>query len=191
MRLVLLGMPGAGKGTQAKLLVERLKLTYIGTGEILRDAIKRQTPMGQAVEPLMKAGKLVSDHIVNDVVAELLRAPNRPEQFVTDGYPRTYAQTVSFDALLRLEYLNLTAVINLTIDDDEVVRRMLSRGRADDKEETIRQRLKEFHDNNDKIVEYYRRCGLLKDVPAIGAVEDIYANILCALSVSGCTKPKA
>jgi adenylate kinase len=184
-------MPGAGKGTQAKLLVERLLLAYIGTGEILRDAIKRQTPMGKEVEPLMKAGRLVPDHIVNDVVAELLRASNRPEEFVTDGYPRTYAQTVSFDALLRLEYLNLTAVINLTIDDDEVVSRMLSRGRADDKEETIRRRLKEFHDNNDGIVEYYRRCGLLKDVPAIGAVEDIYANILCALGVSECTKPKA
>jgi adenylate kinase len=189
MRLVLLGMPGAGKGTQARLLVQRLGLAYIGTGEILRDAINRQTPMGKQVEPMMKEGLLVPDSIVNDVVAELLRAPNRPERFVTDGYPRTYAQTIAFDALLRQEYLGLTAVINLTIDDEEVVRRMLSRGRADDKETTIRRRLKEFHNNNDGIVEYYRRCGLLKNVPAIGEVEDIYANILCALGE--CTKPKA
>src|SRR5262245_23403730 len=177
MRLVLLGMPGAGKGTQAKLLVERLKLAYIGTGDILRDAIARGTPMGKEVEPLMKAGRLVPDSIVNDVVAELLRAPNRPERFVTDGYPRTYAQADSFDALLRLEYLQLTAVINLTIDDKEVVRRMLARGRADDNETTIRQRLAEFHKNNDPLIEFYNRCGLLRNVTAVGDVEDIYTNI--------------
>ena len=178
MRLVLLGRPGSGKGTQAKKLVSRLGLTYIGTGDILRDAISRGTPMGKEVDPLMKAGRLVPDAIVNDVVAELLRAPNRPERFVTDGYPRTYAQAISLDALLRLVYMPLTAVINLTISDDEVVARMLMRGRADDNEGIIRQRLTEFDRNNDALVEYYARCGLLKNVPATGSVDDIFANIL-------------
>lgn len=185
MRLVLLGSPGCGKGTQARLLVERLGLTYIGTGEILRDAINRGTPMGREIEPLMHEGRLVPDAIVNDVVAELLRAPNRPENFVTDGYPRTYAQAIAFDSLLRLEYLQLTAVINLTISDDEVLRRMLARGRTDDNKETIRQRLKEFHNNNNALVEFYSRCGLLRNIPAVGAVEDIYANIMCALNLCG------
>jgi adenylate kinase len=185
MRLVLLGLPGSGKGTQAKRLVERLKLAYIGTGDILRDAIKRGTEMGRTVEPIIKQGRLVNDYIVNDVVAELLRAPNRPERFVTDGYPRTYAQANSFDALLRCEYLPLTAVINLTISDDEVVHRMLARGRADDNEGVIRQRLTEFHRNNDALVEYYRRLGLLKDVPAVGTPDEVFASILCSLGVCG------
>jgi adenylate kinase len=185
MRLVLLGLPGAGKGTQAKLLVARLGLTYIGTGDILRDAIARGTDLGRTVEPIIKQGLLAPDHIVNDVVAELFRSPKRPERFVTDGYPRTYAQVVAFDALLRQErvLLPLTAVINLTISDDEVERRMLGRGRPDDKAETIRQRLQEFHKNEDAIVEFYARQGLLKNVPAVGTPEDIYADIICALGL--------
>jgi adenylate kinase len=189
MRLVLLGMPGAGKGTQARLLVERHGLAYIGTGEILRDAVARRTPTGCEVEPLMREGRLVPDNIVNDVVADLLRAPKRPERFVTDGYPRTYAQAIAFDALLRQEYLALTAVIDLTISDDEVVRRMLARGRADDNEATIRRRLAEFHKNNDALVEYYRQRGLLHEVPAVGAVEDIYSKIMCALGICGSNDP--
>jgi adenylate kinase len=180
-RLVLLGPPGSGKGTQAKELVKNLGLTYIGTGDILRDAIARGTPTGKEAKPFIDQGMLVPDRVVNDLVAELLRGPSRPDQFVTDGYPRTYAQADSFDALLRLEYLPLTHVINLTISDEEVERRMLARKRADDNEGTIRQRLKEFHQNNDALVEFYARRGLLKDVPAVGAVADIYANILKAL----------
>jgi adenylate kinase len=121
---------------------------------------------------------------VNDVVAELFRSSKRPENFVTDGYPRTYAQAIAFDALLRQEYLPLTHVINLTITDDEAVRRMLARGREDDNEETIRQRLREFHNNNDSLVDYYdHNRRLLKNVPATGTQEEIYANILRALGV--------
>ncbi len=191
MRLVLLGMPGAGKGTQAKLLVERLGLAYIGTGEFLRDAIARGTPTGKLVEPIMKAGRLVPDAIVNEVVAELLRGPNRPEKFVTDGYPRTYAQAEAFDALLRLEHLELTAVINLSISDDEVVRRLLARARQDDTEATIRQRLAEFHANNDALIDFYQKRGLLKTVPAVGEVEEIYANILRALGLTPETAKKS
>jgi adenylate kinase len=127
MRLVLVGPPGSGKGTQAKLLDERLGLTYIGTGDILRDAIQRGTEMGRRVKPLMDQGLLVSDKDVNDVVAELFSRPDRPERFVTDGYPRTYAQAIAFDALLGQQYLNLDAVINLTIPDEEVIRRISGR----------------------------------------------------------------
>lgn len=124
MRLVLVGPPGSGKGTQAELLVKRLGLNYVGTGEILRDAIRRGTAMGKQVQPLMEMGRLVPDPIVNDVVAELFRGPNRPERFVMDGYPRTYSQAIAFDALLIQQYLNLDAVVSLEISDDEVVRRI-------------------------------------------------------------------
>ena len=181
MRLVLVGPPGSGKGTQAKLLVERLGLAYVGTGEILRDAIRRGTAMGRQVEPLIKQGLLVPDPIVNDVVAELFRGPNRPDRFVMDGYPRTYSQAIAFDALLAQEFLNLDAVIDLDISDDAVVGRILARGRDDDIEETVRRRLREFHKNTDALIEHYRHKGLLRQVPATGTVETIYANLVKAL----------
>ena len=127
MRLVLVGPPGSGKGTQAELLVRRLGLAEVGTGDILRRAIKEQTPVGKLVEPLLKQGLLVDDTIVNDLVAELFRGPGRPRCFVMDGYPRTLAQAEAFDTLLRQQFLNLDAVINLTIPDDEVVRRISGR----------------------------------------------------------------
>ena len=125
MRLVLIGPPGSGKGTQAELLVARLGLTYIGTGAILRDAIAGRTDIGQAVGPLLERGALAPDDIVNDIVAERLR--DRPESFVLDGYPRTYAQAISLDALLRQQLLKLDAVFHLTISDEDVVRRITDR----------------------------------------------------------------
>lgn len=124
MRLVLVGPPGSGKGTQAKRLIKTLGLTYVGTGDILRESIRLKTAVGIEAEPLIKRGLLVPDPMVNDMVAELFRGPKRPERFVLDGYPRTVAQAVSFDALMRQEYLRLDAVINLAIDDEEVVSRI-------------------------------------------------------------------
>ena len=205
MRLVLVGAPGSGKGTQAEKLVERLGLRCIGTGDILRDAIKQQTDIGRIAKPLLDEGRLVPDGVVNDLVAELFRT-GRPERFVMDGYPRTYAQSVAFDALLKQQYLNLDAVVNLTIADDEVVRRIGSRRccdnkacltcfnlafrppkvdgvcdkcgnplvlRDDDRPETIRRRLVEFHANTEGLLAHYRRAGLLRDVPATDGVEAI------------------
>lgn len=214
MRLVLVGPPGSGKGTQAESLVKRFRLTAVGTGAMFRDAIARGTDMGRAVGPLIKQGLLVPDPTVNDVVAELFRGPNRPERFVMDGYPRTYAQAVAFDALLRQEFLALDAVVNLSIADDEVVRRIGGRWcctdpncgvcyhvaarppkvpgkcdvcgsplsqRDDDKEETIRRRLGEFHKNTDDLLVHYRKQGLVDDIDATQHKDSIYENILAAL----------
>jgi adenylate kinase len=213
MRLVLIGPPGSGKGTQAHRLCERLGLTYIGTGDMFREAIRQQTPVGKIAKPLIDQGLLVDDSVVNDLVAELFRA-KRPERFVADGYPRTYAQAIAFDSLLAQQFLNLHAVINLTIADDEVVRRIGSRRccenkgcaqcfnlafnppkkdgvcdrcggklllRDDDKEETIRRRLVEFHRNTDALIEHYRRAGILKEVSALDPVETVYENVRHAL----------
>jgi len=123
MRLVLVGPPGSGKGTQAEWLCERLGLASIGTGQLLREAIRSKSPAGIVAEPLLAQGLLAPDAMVNELVAELFRT-ERPENFLMDGYPRTYSQAVSFDALLHQEYLKLDAVVNLTIPDDEVVRRI-------------------------------------------------------------------
>jgi adenylate kinase len=124
MRLVLVGPPGSGKGTQAERLVKHFNLTAVGTGAMFRDHIDRETDIGKVAGPLIKQGLLVPDRIVDDMVADLFRSPARPNCFVMDGYPRTYAQAIAFDALLKLELLALDAVINLTIPDDAVVRRI-------------------------------------------------------------------
>jgi adenylate kinase len=214
MRLVLVGPPGSGKGTQAERLVDRFHLTTVGTGAMFRDAIERGTAMGRQVEPLIKQGLLVPDPIVNDVVAELFRSPARPDRFVMDGYPRTYSQAIAFDALLRQQFLGLDAVVNLHIADDEVVRRiggrvccsnpdcgkcyhMVARPpkvpgkcdvcgsplvvREDDKEETIRRRLGEFHKNTEALLDHYRRQGLVREIDATQAPDKIFQDILAAL----------
>lgn len=127
MRLILVGPPGTGKGTQAKLLTERLHLTHIGTGDILREAIRLNTPLGHLAKPYLESGRLVPDELVNEVVAERLRHANRPARFVMDGYPRTLAQARVFDQNLEQLGLDLTAVIQLVTDEEEVVRRLSGR----------------------------------------------------------------
>src|SRR5215208_1913699 len=124
MRLVLVGPPGSGKGTQAERLVTRHALKYIGTGNILRDAIKRQTPQGRRAEPFLKQGHLAPDDLVNDLIRELFTGPNPPTCFVADGYPRTVAQAVWFDQLMTGLGIGLDAVIQFDVSDEEVVRRI-------------------------------------------------------------------
>jgi adenylate kinase len=178
---------------------------------MLRDAISRGTEMGKQIKPLMDQGLLVPDAIVNDVIAELFRSANRPDCFVMDGYPRTYSQAIAFDALLIQEFLSLDAVINLTVPDDEVVRRIGGRRccpnpacgasynvffrppqvagkcdkcgsnlilRDDDKEETVRRRLREFHNNTELLITHYKNRNLLRNVSATEPVDMIYANIV-------------
>lgn len=212
MRLVLVGPPGSGKGTQAERLMNDYSLKCIGTGAMLRDAIAHGTQTGKQIKPLMDQGLLVPDTVVNEVVADLFRSPNRPECFVMDGYPRTYSQAIAFDALLTQQFLGLDAVINLIVPDDEVVRRIGGRRccpscsanynvffrppkvegicdkcgsalilRDDDKEETIRRRLQEFHKNTELLINHYRNRNLLRDVKATDPVDTIYANIVKAI----------
>ena len=127
MRLILLGPPGSGKGTQAELLSKRLGLAHVSTGDILREAIQKDTPQGRLAKPYMNGGQLVPDELVNDIVNALFRGKNRPPQFVMDGYPRTLAQTISFEAVLNEQALALGAVAFLKVDDDEIVRRLSGR----------------------------------------------------------------
>src|SRR5262245_33988209 len=106
MRLILFGPPGSGKGTQAKLLGQRMGLAHIATGDILREAVRLGTPAGRQAEPYVVGGGLVPDDLVNELVADLFRRPDRPERFVLDGYPRTVAQAASFDQVLRQQFLD-------------------------------------------------------------------------------------
>jgi len=127
MRLILLGPPGSGKGTQAKLLSSRLNLAHVGTGDILREAVRQNTPLGLKVKPYIGPGKLAPDDLVNEVVSERFRGDKRPERFVMDGYPRTLAQAASFDQLLRQEFMDLSAVILLVVEDSEIIKRLTGR----------------------------------------------------------------
>src|SRR5260370_32004224 len=127
MRLILFGPPGSGKGTQAKLLSKRLNLVHIGTGDILREAIRQNSPLGRLAEPYVVKGQLVPDDLINEVIADRFRRPDRPERFVIDGYPRTVAQAASFDQILRQQFLDLTAALLFQVDDEEIVRRMSGR----------------------------------------------------------------
>jgi adenylate kinase len=124
MRLIFIGPPGSGKGTQAKLLSQRLGLRHFSTGDILREAILRQTPEGRLASPYVSTGRLVPDEIVNEIINARFRAKDRPECFVMDGYPRTVPQADSFDQALRAHGMGLDAVISLKVDDDEIVRRL-------------------------------------------------------------------
>ncbi|HVS37864.1 MAG TPA: adenylate kinase [Gemmataceae bacterium] len=127
MRLILLGPPGSGKGTQAALLCRRNGLEHIGTGDILRQAIANHTPTGEQARPFVETGKLVPDGLVNDIVAERFQRDDRPDKFVMDGYPRTEAQAASFDQVLRQQFLDLTAVVLLCVSDEAIVGRLAGR----------------------------------------------------------------
>jgi adenylate kinase len=127
MRLILLGPPGCGKGTQAALLCERLHLEHIGTGDILREAIREGTPPGLRAKPFVESGQLVPDDLVNDLIAYRFQHGPRPERFILDGYPRTVGQAEALDAVLREQSLNLCAVVQIQVDDEEIVRRVTGR----------------------------------------------------------------
>ncbi|MFO0809407.1 MAG: adenylate kinase [Gemmataceae bacterium] len=182
MRLVFVGPPGSGKGTQAKLLHERLGLTTIGTGDMFREAVAHKTPVGSRVESYIHSGKLVPDDLVIELVAELFRSDNHPTRFVLDGFPRTLAQAVALEAILRQNHLDLKAVLKFEIPDEEIVERLggrrMTQGRSDDGEETVRKRLRIYHDYADSLCEHYRRQGLLAVVDATADVETVYRTIV-------------
>ena len=213
MRLILLGPPGSGKGTQAQLLSERLGLMHVSTGDIFREAIRRETPTGKLVAPYLNSGRLVSDDLTNEVIAELFRGEKRPERFVMDGYPRTLAQAHAFDVVLHQQCLDLTAAVLIVVEDEAIVERLSGRWtcpvckrtyhlmynppeksgicdedgttliqREDDREETVRKRLGDFHHYVDQLVEYYRAKGLLREVYGEGGIEAVYQRILDSLS---------
>src|SRR5271168_5014915 len=122
MRMILFGPPGSGKGTQAKLLGQRLGLAHIATGDILREAVRLGTPAGKKADGFMKNGQLVPDELVNELVADRFRREDRPKDFVMDGYPRSLAQAEAFDRVLAEVGLPVEAVIFLMVDDEEIVR---------------------------------------------------------------------
>jgi adenylate kinase len=124
MRLIMIGPPGSGKGTQAKLLSQRMNLVHVSTGDILRDAVAKDTPEGRLARPYMAAGKLAPDAVVNEIVNARFRGKDKPAHFIMDGYPRTLDQAISFEKLLENESLPLSAAVFLNVEDEEIIRRL-------------------------------------------------------------------
>jgi adenylate kinase len=185
MRLVLLGPPGAGKGTQAKRLAERLGIPAISTGDIFRSNVSEGTELGLLAKRYMDAGEYVPDSVTNDMVRERLDAPDAAVGFLLDGFPRTPAQVDWLDAMMSEEGHPLDAVVEITADADEVVRRLLKRaeieGRADDSEDVIRRRLEVYGEQTAPLTALYEAHGLLRRVDGMGAVDEVTDRIAKAL----------
>ncbi len=184
-RIVLLGAPGAGKGTQACLLVEGLGVPHISTGDMLRAAVAAQTPVGLRAKAVMESGALVGDDIVIAIARERLRESDCQEGFILDGFPRTDAQAEALDALLSDLGTPLECCLAITADTEEVLGRLLKRaeieGRADDTEEVIRERMRVYEEQIAPLLDHYRGQGLVVEVNGMGTVEEVAARIEEAL----------
>lgn len=185
MRLVLVGPPGAGKGTQALVVAAELGIPHISTGDIFRANVTGGTPLGLEAKGFMDAGELVPDSVTNAMVADRLAQPDAATGFLLDGYPRNPEQAAVLDGELTTAGLTLDAVIEIVVDHDEVVKRLLARaitdGRADDTEDVIRRRLEVYTEQTAPLVGYYAERGLVSAVDGVGDVADVTKRILDVL----------
>ena len=183
MRLILLGPPGAGKGTQAQRLVERHGIPQLSTGDMLRAAVSAGTEVGKRAKAVMDAGELVSDAIVNAIVAERIDQPDCAKGFILDGYPRTLAQADAVEAMLAERGVALDVVIELVVDDKALVGRIVKRAdearaagqpvRKDDNPEVFDERLREYYKKTAPLIGYYYAKGLLKGVDGMASNDDV------------------
>jgi adenylate kinase len=185
-RMLLLGPPGAGKGTQAERLVKRLGIPQISTGDMLRAAVQAGTPIGRQAKGYMDRGELVPDAVVIGVAEERLSQPDAQRGFILDGFPRTAAQASALDAMLGKLGVALERCIALRVDEDQLVQRLLKRaaieGRADDNEDTIRNRMRVYREQTQPLVDHYRARGVLRELDGVGTMDEVAARIEAALA---------
>jgi adenylate kinase len=185
MRLILMGPPGARKGTQAKFVAERYGIPAISTGDIFRANVTQGTPLGLEAKRYMDAGEYVPDEVTNLMVRNRIDEPDAERGFLLDGYPRTLAQVEELDGMIKFTGHRLDAVVVLTVDPDEIVQRLVQRaeveGRTDDTEDVIRRRQEVYAEQTAPLIEVYRDRGLLIEVDGMGEVDEVTARILDAL----------
>ena len=184
-RLLLIGPPGAGKGTQAARLAEAYGIPAISTGDIFRENVKNETELGREAKAFMDRGEYVPDSLTNALVRDRLSHEDAKNGFLLDGYPRTADQVAELDDILAEQGSSLTAVVQLVADTDEVVRRLLNRaieqGRADDTEEVIRHRMDVYAEQTAPLIDVYSSRNLVREVDGLGAVAEVTERILSAL----------
>lgn len=185
MNIILFGPPGAGKGTQAKLLETKLGIKQLSTGDIFRYNIKNKTPLGQRVKSVLDAGALVKCDLVVDLVKDAIKAPEYAKGYILDGFPRTVLQAELFDEHLDSIGQRMDAFLALEVPEKELVSRILSRGdgRADDTPEKIKVRLEVYEKETAPVMNYYKGKGLFESIDGQGSVEEINARLLKALAV--------
>jgi adenylate kinase len=187
MRLILMGPPGAGKGTQAKVVAEHFGIPAISTGDIFRANVTRGTALGKKAEEYMDAGEYVPDQLTNLMVRARIDEPDAVPGFLLDGYPRTVAQVEELDGMVKFTGHALDAVVVLTVDQDELVARLVQRaeveGRADDTEDVIRRRQEVYAEQTEPLIEVYQRRGIVHEIDGMGEVADVTDRIFSALDV--------
>jgi adenylate kinase len=185
MRLIIMGPPGAGKGTQAKFIAEHFKIPAISTGDIFRANVSEGTELGLEAKRFMDAGEYVPDEVTNLMVRNRIDEPDAVSGFLLDGYPRTVAQVEELDGMIHFTGHELDAVVCLTVDQDEIVARLLQRaqveGRADDTEDVIRRRQEVYVEQTQPLIEVYRSRGIVHEIDGLGEVADVTARIFAAI----------
>lgn len=185
-RIVLLGPPGAGKGTQAELLAGQLGVPAISTGDMLRQAVASGTELGGKVQGIMASGALVDDATMADVVKDRLAKDDARQGFLLDGYPRTLPQARTLEGILSAAGRELDAVLCVEVPEEELVRRAVLRGRGDDdREEVVRERLRVYREKTEPLIGYYRERGLLYPIDGNLPIEKVTSQMLIALGVNG------
>ncbi|MGC1233098.1 MAG: adenylate kinase [Xanthobacteraceae bacterium] len=187
MRLILLGPPGAGKGTQAQRLAAKHKIVQLSTGDMLREAVKSATPIGRKVQDIIAHGKLAPDGVVVDLVGQRIAQPDARHGFILDGFPRTVPQAAALDRILKGKGLALDAVIELRVDEEALIKRiesriaeMKARGeslREDDNAGVLHTRLKAYREQTAPVIAYYRQEGVLRTVNGMASISEVTAAI--------------
>ncbi|MFJ2757918.1 adenylate kinase [Nocardioides sp. NPDC087217] len=187
MRLIIMGPPGAGKGTQAKFIAEHFEIPAISTGDIFRANVSQGTPLGVEAASYMDKGEYVPDTITNLMVRNRIDEPDAAQGFLLDGYPRTLAQVEELDGMIKYTGHALDAVVVLTVDKDEIVQRLLQRaeleGRADDTEDVIRRRQEVYLEETAPLIEVYKGRGLVHEIDGMGDVNDVTKRIFDELDI--------
>ena len=185
MKIIMLGAPGAGKGTQAKQIAAKYQIPHISTGDMFRAAIKNETPLGVEAKKYIDAGQLVPDSVTVGIVRDRLVKDDCKSGFILDGFPRTTAQAVSLDAILKELGISLDAVLNLNVPSEELVKRISERAvlenRADDNPETVQKRLAVYEESTKPLIDYYRNSGLYQEINGLQDVDAVFADIIKAL----------
>jgi adenylate kinase len=181
LNVVILGAPGSGKGTQSNLIISKYGLHHISTGEILREEIGKQTALGKIAEGIISEGHLMPDDLVINMISHVLDENAKTKGYIFDGFPRTVSQGDALENLLRERGSSVLAAINLDVEEQELMERMLKRGaeqgRLDDNEEVIKNRLKVYHDQTEPLKDYYKKRGKLFSIRGNNGVEDVFEHI--------------
>ena len=185
MRIVFIGPPGAGKGTQAERLIAAYGMAHLSTGDMLRAARDAKTEVGLKADKYMSSGALVPDEIIVAIIAERLGLPDCRQGYLLDGFPRTIAQAEALDKMLDEKCTPLDVVLELRVPEEELFRRLAGRGRADDTPEVIRQRLVAYRKQTEPLLEYYGRRASLQTIDGLGTVDEIFSRAKAVLDKVG------